>query len=128
MNTRVMKAAGLTPKDFLEQMALMQEYFWHVLNTDRVWFVGVWCVCIHGGSAANYSVARLDLNPYARSTFNVCPRRPDPESPRLGNSRSINLPSCAQITTIFDAKGMSLGTLTSGDNLAIIRGASEVNE
>lgn len=35
MNTKVMKAAGLAPKDFLVQMALMQEYFWQVLNTEK---------------------------------------------------------------------------------------------
>lgn len=31
-----------------------------------------------------------------------------------------------QITTIFDARGMSLGTLASADNIALIRAASEV--
>lgn len=33
MDAKLMKSAGLTPKDFTMQLALYQEYFWNRLNT-----------------------------------------------------------------------------------------------
>jgi hypothetical protein len=46
MDAKLMKAAGLTPKDFTMQLALYQEYFWNRLNTAhsddfKVWLVGI---------------------------------------------------------------------------------------
>lgn len=35
MNTKVMKTAGLAPKDFIMQLALVQEFFWKELNVDK---------------------------------------------------------------------------------------------